>query len=293
MTGFAAIEHEEAEVRFAVRLRSINSRFLDLRVRLPAALARFEGDVHELARHRFARGKIDLDVDVLAGAVTTTRTRPDTERVREAKEGLQSMCDELGLAGTVDLAAVAAVLGPKMLTEAQDSSRDERARVTLKAAVAAGLEALATERRREGAALEADLVAGIDELARLVEAAAAGSVGIADHVRERITTRLERLQLLPQGSDDRRRIEQEVVLAAEKADIHEELVRLRAHLDAFREACLRCAEPCGKRLDFLLQEILREVNTLGSKVPRADVRAHVVSMKVTVEKLRQQVANVV
>jgi uncharacterized protein (TIGR00255 family) len=118
------------------------------------------------------------------------------------------------------------------------------------------------------------------------------TTGLVNSYRAKLEKRIDDLNLSVSSEDSCARIEMEIALLSEKLDIHEELVRLRAHIDSVNQTLLQSAEACGKRLDFLLQEIIREINTVGSKVPDAKTRGFVVDMKTCVETLRQQVANV-
>jgi len=292
MTGFASIEHARSDIRVGVRARSVNSRYLDLRIKLPPGAVQLEAQVHEAVRKLLARGKVEIDVELLGGDVHITAWQLDMATATTVRDALDDLRAALVLPGRVDLNLLAEVAGAELFVRAPDPAKVDRLEaVTMEAALKA-LSALHEARLAEGRALEADIRGGLGRVAELVSSLEQSTDGLIEETRERLNERLAMLGYKARSEEERRRLDQEVVLAAERADVHEEIVRLHAHLEAIDKACLPGDEPCGKRLDFLLQEVLREINTVGAKVPRADVRSTVVSLKVEVEKLRQQVANV-
>jgi len=278
MTGFGRAEFRVEGVSFAVEVRSVNHRHLDVSVRLPRVVAAAEAALRGRIPTNYARGKVDVSVSLAPGS--TLRAEPEIDR--EVAERYLAFADELarerGLSGELPVATLLALPGVARLVE-HDFDPDF-ASEALGEAVDQALEAADLMRVAEGANLDRDLrlrLARVDGLAREIRERAGLVVQAA---RERLRKRAEQLRE-ETGLLDEARLHQEVVIAADRLDVTEELVRLASHTDQFRTV-LDSAErgtPVGRRLDFLLQEMLREANTLGSKASDAPVAHRVVDLK--------------
>lgn len=274
--------------RVVAEIRSVNQRFLDVRARLPRELADLSLFAEQVARERLRRGRVELVVHT-EGAVVSPCVL-DMERARAALIALGELRDELAPGSEVPLSLLASV--PDLFAPPAGSELSAL-RGTIKQAIERAVEAMEAMCRREGDALAADLRA---RCALLRELCVDVTV-LADCARETVRRRLrERVERLLAGADlliDAVRVETEVVLIAERSDVAEELTRLASHLDQF---CAVLAddrgEPVGRRLDFLLQEMLREANTLGAKAQDAALSHKVVAIKVELERLREQVQNI-
>jgi uncharacterized protein (TIGR00255 family) len=291
MTGFGRSSFQLVGLCFDVEVRSVNHRYLDARVRLPRLLAALEGEVRARIQARFARGKVDLSVTLPGGTAPTPRLEIDLDAAREYLR----VADELGqgerVAGTLDVGTLLALPGVSRLAEPEIPA--EELREALFGAVDAALEALDAMRVAEGAALERDLLeraARVGELAASLEKRA--SV-VQEAVRERLRRRSEQLRQ-ETGLLDEARLHQEIVIAADRLDVTEEIVRLRSHAEQFRRIIEEggSGKPVGRRLDFLLQEFGREANTIGSKGCDAPIAYEIVDLKAEIERLREQVQNV-
>ena len=282
MTGFGCGGAPLGEARVHVEVRTVNHRHLDVRVRLPRELGEHAVFVEQRVRARLARGRVDVGVR-LDG---TGAAALDESRARTTLHALQQMADALGYAERVPLSLLAAV--PDLFVTSAGAVAED-AREALEAAVAEAFEALDRSRSTEGAALRE----AFDELCASLEAgiaeAAARSDGMTERLRARIAGRLR--NALPGAVLDEVRLAQEVVLASERADVTEEVTRLRAHAAALR-SILRSDGTVGRQLDFLLQEIAREANTLGAKAVEPAVTEAVVALKTGIERLREQAQNV-
>ena len=286
MTGFGRGEAQGAQVQIEVEIRSVNQRFADVNTRLPAEYAGLEGAVVQAVKARVSRGKLDV-------AVRRATTRSDSQvradkalfdaylgaldpllEGRSDAERAQAVSFALTQPGVVQVTAGAVDLTPET--------------PVLLEAVAQALDALCAMRAREGAELRADLAAHLDQIETHVGAVEAVVEDLDARQRARIEARMTRLL---EREPEAWRVAQEAALLADKADVSEELSRLRSHLLQLRES-LEADEPVGRRLGFLLQEVNREVNTLGSKTVDHDVSARVVEMKTLLERLREQAANV-
>lgn len=288
MTGFGRAELEVAGAAFQLEVRSVNQRHLDLQVRLPRALARFEPDVRRRLHGRFARGKVEVTVTARAGAPMES-LRIDEEVAARYVQAARSLAARHGLGGALDVGRLLALPGVARLAE-PELPDEALGQALAEAASRAADEALAM-RRAEGEALERELrerLAGVDAL---VERLSERTGAVQAAARERLRKRAEQLAA-ETGVVDPARLAQEIVWAADRLDVTEELVRLRSHAEQFRAAFDLGAGGVGRRLEFLLQEMGREANTVGSKAGDAPVAHLVVELKTELERMREQVLNV-
>ncbi|MHB1222459.1 MAG: YicC/YloC family endoribonuclease [Gemmatimonadaceae bacterium] len=288
MTGFGAAEGPWGRGRLLVEVRSVNHRFFNPTLKLPPRLQRWEAEVREALRSRVARGHVTLSArleEVAVGGVAV-----DEARVAAYAEQLRGLTVRLGLTGGVDIATILRlpeVLRPAdEVAEPADGTLEELMKVVDEATMA-----LLTMRTAEGERLAAELE---ERLAVLEEA----RQRIAGRAPQRLVEHRDRLraavtELLDGATMDEQRLAQEVALLAERLDIQEELARFGGHITAFRDALDTDAdEAVGKRLGFVLQEMLRETNTTGSKANDSAVLRDVLIMKEELERLREQVENV-
>lgn len=286
MTGFGVAEGPLAGGRLAVEVRTVNHRHFNPQIRVPSALQRFEGEVRERVRVRVARGNVALSARWSTEPPAATTLRVDVERARAVTSALTELQQALGLPGEIDVAFVARQ--PGVLTVPEESALDLDSDAFL-SIVDGALDEVLRMREQEGKALAKDLA---DRLSALGDSLAA----VTARAPERLVAERERLKsavtdLIGSATIDDTRLELEIALLADKLDIAEETVRLRAHLDAVR-AALGDADAVGRRLAFLGQEMLREVNTIGSKANDAVIARLVIDMKSELEKFREQVENV-
>lgn len=283
MTGYGRGVAEHGGRRATVDIRAVNHRFLDLKLRglsIPPAL---EEQVAVRVRAAIDRGAIAVSVHV-AGPVAQGAYRIDPAAARRAHDALAELAGQLGIAPP-DLALVLAQ--PGVVVSGDDDAGEAEPPVI--AALEAALAQLERMRSAEGVALAAELRARLDELtamrAAIAVLAAAQPAQLAKRLVDRARRLLEDIELDPS------RLAQEVALLADRADVTEELVRLASHVDQAR-ALLDAPGAVGRRLDFLVQEMGRELNTIGSKSAAAEISATVVDAKAVLEKVREQVQNV-
>ena len=287
MTGFGAADGTVGNVRVSVELRAVNHRFFNPSIKLPSALAQWEAEVREALRQRIARGHVTAFARIEQG-LSEGPVIDEARFVAYAAE-LRRLQETHGLGGAVDVATILRM--PDVVrTVKDDEALGEATAAELVAIVVAAAEALQGMRSAEGARL----AAVIAERLALVEAAVAR---IAERAPERLAAQRQRLrerveELSGGVAVDPQRLAHEVVLLADKLDVGEELDRFAAHIAAFRETLEGGgAEPVGKRLGFLLQELLREANTTGSKANDAPMLQAVVAIKEELERIREQVEN--
>jgi uncharacterized protein (TIGR00255 family) len=291
MTGFGQAAFDVGGVRFDIEARSVNHRHLDLRFRLPRVLSTLEAEARDCVQERASRGKIDITVSTSEGSKLLQQLEVDREAAREYARAAQELEREAGVVGPLTVDALLALPGVAGFSE-RDLPAEELS-AGLRGALAAAIEELDEMRVREGAALERDLLGRLESVVGLLESLAARSEVVREAARERLHKRTEQLEL-ETGIVDEARLHHEIVLAADRLDVTEEIVRLRSHVDQFREIVSGAAAgvPVGRRLDFLMQEFGREANTIGSKGNDSPIAHQVVELKTEIERMREQVQNV-
>ena len=291
MTGFGRAAGALSERYFvAVTAKSVNHRFLETSVRLPEYLWEAESLVRTIASTTFSRGKLDISIRVQRTAQPEYNVRINAQLAGTIIPQLKSIAEELGLGTTFSGSDLLRV--PDLLqVEAVDAEITDEERDALAALVREAFAQMLAMRAREGESLHADITARLAHIRTLQQ-------GLSEH-REELRAEMlaayqQRVQEIASVAGieiNQDRIAQEVVLMVEKGDIAEELTRLTHHVDQIEKAIGR-KEPAGKKLDFLSQEMLREVNTMGSKSRSAVLRTVVVELKTEVERVREQVQNV-
>jgi uncharacterized protein (TIGR00255 family) len=292
MTGFASLTHEDERATIGITVRAVNHRFLDVQLRIPQSLGETEPRIRALLQKRLARGRVELAISVQMRTAAT----PTVELNAEFAGALLAALDvarERGLVtGTLspgDLLRLPQALTIRERAAEADPAVEEQLGASVEAAVEQALADLDAMRAREGAHLRVDLDSRRSALAQLIE----GLAEAADTGRSELEARL-RERIADLGFElpvDQAMIAQEIVRAAARSDITEEVTRFRAHL-AHWEALADGEEPCGRKLDFLLQEMNREVNTIGAKADGLRVSEQIINAKAELEKMREQVQNV-
>ena len=286
MTGFGRGIAEQAGLRATVDIRSVNHRFLDLKLRGAAIPPALEEVLTARVRAALERGSVAVAINVTRisrdGAALGQAIDPVAAAAAHAQ--LAALAAQLGLPGP-DLALVLAQ--PGVISTAERTEEDPPVLPALDAALAQ----LDRMRTTEGAALAADLTARFDEMTALRTQIATLAAAVPHQLTKRLQERISRLLDGHETSVDPARLAQEVALLADRSDITEELVRLASHLDQARSLIASTAS-AGRRLDFLVQEIGRELNTIGSKSTVTEISAAIVDGKAVLEKVREQVQNV-
>jgi uncharacterized protein (TIGR00255 family) len=287
MTGFGTGEAPFGLGKLSVEVRGVNHRFLDVRVRVPREMAELSPYVEQLAREKLTRGRFEIAVRVegmqLGAAVL------DRDRARAVFQQLAELRDELAPGAEVPLALLSSIPDLFVPTVERES---EALRAALRKAFDEAVRSLDEMRAREGAALGNDLVKRLETVRRIALEVSRRGPEVLDVHRKRLKERAERLRLASElGSVDPGRLEQEIALFAERVDIAEELTRLESHCVQFAQL-VASTEAIGRRLDFLLQEMAREANTVGAKSPDAPIAHAIVEVKAEIERMREQVQNV-
>lgn len=286
MTGFGSAEGKVGAAGVSVEIRTVNHRFFNPSIKLPGIFARWEGEVRESLRQRIARGHV-----ALTGRVERDLQRGpgiNDDRFAEYVQTLRELQQKHGLSDTLDAATILSLPG---VVDGHSEESDQGTVAELIAVVEQAVAALRQMRREEGGRLAVFLLERID----LVEKSVAR---VRDRSPIRLAEQAARLKKsvkeLVNGSNvDQQRLAQEVAILADKLDIAEEVDRFESHIRSFRQSVAESGdEPVGKRLGFLLQEMVREANTMGSKANDAPILADVVVIKEELERIREQVENI-
>jgi uncharacterized protein (TIGR00255 family) len=287
MTGYGRGEASDGSVSVVVELRSVNNRFRDLQVRCPREYMPLEPRINNVLKDPFTRGRIDAFIRrsvIGLGSVVTADKGLAEEYARAINE-----LGEIMVGFMQREVPLTFILGQPGVLQISESPVDVFVEWDIcETALQAAIADLMQMRESEGQALHKDLRQNLDGMLTCLSEIEAVSTGINDRLKQRLEARIRRMI---GDRYDAQRIVQEAALLADKADIAEETTRLRSHCDQFAEA-FESGEPVGRRLDFLLQEMHREVNTIGSKAAEHPISHRVVEMKSLLERMREQSANV-
>ncbi len=287
MTGYGHGEATEGGVTAVADVRSVNSRYLEVSTRLPRGLMLRENDVKELVRAKVSRGKVSVAVTVEGKSEGMVPLKINTAAAKSYMKLLNELRKATGVREKVTLDHLLKFSEVMEVGELEQSDEKEWAAAEL--ALSRALDELQEMRRKEGTELRKDLEARIHLLAARIEEIDKLSRDRIPEQRNRLRERVR--QLITNGSVDEQRLELEIALLADKLDVTEECVRFRSHQKFFLEA-LDNEESAGRRLTFLVQEMNREANTIGSKAADADIAHLVVEIKEDLERIREQLQNI-
>jgi uncharacterized protein (TIGR00255 family) len=291
MTGFGRASGA-LSTRFAVAVtaKSVNYRFLEANIRLPEFLWELEPAIREIASDTFSRGKVDVSIRAQRTSQPDYNVRINAQIANTIVPQLRSIATELGLGSSFSGGDLLRV--PDLLqVEAAESELTDEEREAMMRVVREAFEQMLATRKREGEALRNDIVARVATIRELQKQVAARRDEIRDDLLANYRQRVQEIAAAAGVDVSEERIAQETVIMVEKGDVAEELTRLAHHLDEIEKA-INGREPAGKKLDFLSQEMLREINTIGSKSRSSALRTLVVELKTEVERIREQVQNV-
>ena len=291
MTGFGRASFAVDGQGFDLEVRSVNHRHLDVRLRLPRQFADQESAAKSHVQAHVARGKVDISVTQVEAEASAGELEVDAKLAEQYVKAAQGLAKAHGLETALDVSTLLSMPGVTHFVERGQSGE------ALAAALTEGLEtalgALVVMRAAEGQKLAAEFEHRLGKIMALVDGFEERSSLVVEAARERLRRRTEQIRQ-DTGLLDEARLHQEIVIAADRLDIAEELVRLRSHVSQFEEitASSDASKPVGRQLDFLIQEMAREANTVGSKANDAPLAHQVVELKTELERLREQVQNV-
>ncbi|MBX7114068.1 MAG: YicC family protein [Myxococcaceae bacterium] len=287
MTGFGVATATVGEEQLTVEARSVNHKFCEVKVRLPRELSALEVTAIKHVKDTLSRGAVDLTVKRTSAAGNVQTPMVDLTLAKAYQKVFSDLANTLGLSNGLNVRDIVQQVGVMQLQEHKVNIDD--AQKALAMVLEAALRALVQMREIEGKSLAADLTERLEEIAKTVGELQRLAPQVVDDYRARLSDRVKELSAgIPV---EPQRLAHEVALFAERTDIAEELTRLKSHLEQFR-ALLADKEPAGRRMDFLVQEMNREINTTGSKSQHADISSRVVALKAELERVREQVQNI-
>lgn len=287
MTAFGRGEATADGYRFTVELRTLNHRFCDIRIKLPRKYSDFEEEIKRRLSAQFARGRIEVSVFADEAMDKVQHLAVDEDLAKTYKKLLLNLQEELGLEGGLRLEALLNFRDIFVFEE--NKERREQAWEVLENALDQAVSGCIQMRKEEGAAIETDLSQRLHQLETLTNEVQSRAPLVVLDMRDRLQKRVQ--ELLGEAEMDEARLAQEVALFAEKSDITEEVVRLQSHIQQFQDL-LEARGPRGRQLEFLLQEMHREVNTIGSKANDLEIAQKVIQIKTELERIREQIQNV-
>jgi uncharacterized protein (TIGR00255 family) len=287
MTAFGRGEAMADGYRFTVELRTLNHRFCDIRIKLPRKYTDFEEEIKRKLSSQFSRGRIEVNVVADEALDKVQHLTVDSELAETYKRLLLDLQNKLGLEASLSLDTLLHFLDIFVFEE--DEEGRAQAWKVLEAALDQSVEECIQMRKEEGSAIETDFTERLNQLETLSGEVESRTPIVVLDVRDRLQKRIE--ELLGQGELDESRLAQEVAILAEKSDITEEVIRLKSHIQQFR-VLLKASGPRGRQLEFLLQEMHREINTIGSKANDVEIANKVIQIKTELERLREQVQNI-
>jgi len=288
MTGFGRGEATENGFNATVELKTLNSKFLDVSMRLPQQLQHKELELKEVFQKSIKRGKLNVNVNFSEKDNLDSRFEIDFDKVKSYTKILNKVREVAGISKLLTIKDITNFSDIFISKEESEQAVEVKWKLVLKATEIAILK-LMQMRQQEGEQLKNDLITRVSNIQASVAQILILTEGRSDEVRRKLKERIR--QLIEEENIDKERLELEVVLLADKMDITEETVRLEAHLKFFLEA-IEQPEPAGRRLNFLTQEINRELNTIGSKANDSKIAHHIVRAKEMLEQIREQIQNV-
>lgn len=288
MTGFSRYENQDGELTCKVEIRSVNNRFIDINTRLPKSLSSLELPLKKLVKSRCSRGSFDISISIEKNGESGADLEiiPNLPLAAQYLKAFNTIRENLGLKGEIDINTILAL---RDLVKPEPKKNDESNDEMILSTVERALTELIKMRGEEGINLEdaiSNQISGIEKIGQTISSKQNVTV---QEFQKRLQ---EKIQLLANSTElDPARIAQETALLADRCDVTEEIVRLESHLKQFHKL-VASSEPQGRKLEFLTQEINREVNTIGSKTINLEVSQAVIEMKSYLEKIREQLANI-
>jgi len=287
MTGYGKGNNTTDSARYTVEIKTVNHRYTDVSVKLPRALMFLETEVKTWVSGVLHRGKVDVYISREGEAAEALQPRVNSEVAQSYVHVYQELIERFGLAQDIPISMLAAQKEVIILSEPEIDASN--AREVLKHAVSEALEAVVQMRSTEGKSMEEDIVARLQSLEDLLHVIELRTPQVVEEWQQKLHKRLD--SLLHEIEVDPQRVAQEVAVFADRCDISEEVVRFNSHIAQMRDL-LTHDGAIGRQMDFLLQELNREANTMGSKSNDAELTRNVVALKAELEKIREQVQNI-
>ena len=287
MTGYGRSEQQNGDFACTVEIRSVNNRYIEINTRLPKYLTSLELSIKKLIKSRCSRGSFDLNVTLQSNKAGTDQAiKPNLNLAVQYYEAFQEIKKKLNLEGEIKIDAV---FGLKDIIEVEPLTLDDSQETMILDTVDQALESLNQMRREEGKNLQDDILGRLESVTQLTQALQERQPIVIQEHQNRL---LEKVKTLSNGIElDPTRLAQEVAVMADRCDISEEITRLKSHLGQFN-TLTQSDDPLGRKLEFITQEINREINTIGSKSADYQISQAVIEIKSLLEKVREQIQNI-
>lgn len=287
MTGFGRGETNSEKLKINIEIKSVNHRYCEIVPHMPRSMNVFEDRIKRVIQKKISRGRVDLYINVVKYGTDRVTVKVDEHLAASYLLSVKELKDKMTLAGEVTVKELLQLPGVFSLEESEEDA--EQWWPELEATLQQALAGLMDMRVKEGELLASDIKERIGRIAGFVNEIEQRSPVVVDEYRARLSQRLH--DLLESGTMDPSRLDAEVVLLAERSSITEEIVRLKSHLRQLKD-CLDLGTPVGRKLDFILQELNREINTIASKSSDLAINSVAVEVKSELEKIREQVQNI-
>lgn len=288
MTGYGKGEYNDGKRSITAEIKSINNRYCDINIKTPRHLRFFEDNIRKILKNSIQRGRIDVYLNIDYISESDTVIVPNLFLARQYKNAIDEIKNELNIKEDVSLETL--IKFQDVLVLKEDEADEEEMRLCVEAAVSAAVDNLFKMRIKEGENLESDIRACMDKIAVLIGEISGNSETIVMEYKEKLETRIKELL----GSNyelDENRLYNEIVFYSDKSDINEEIVRFNSHMKQLDQA-LNQGGSIGRKLDFIIQELNREINTIGSKIGNLNITQLVIEIKNLLEKIREQIQNI-
>lgn len=286
MTGYGRGESERSGAKVSVEINSVNRRQSDIVINLPRDLSVLEPRVRQIVAERVVRGRTNVVISFDPGGSPPRNLALDRELARSYHADMRALQEELSVPGEINISMI--LQAPGVMRFSEDGIEPNEVWPTIEEALVPALDELIRMREREGKHLAKDLIQRLKIVRQSLKEVRKLHPGVTEKYRETLLERIEKAGFDLEPNDDR--LMKEVAFFADRSDVSEELTRLESHLAQFAHH-LRRDEPVGRTLEFITQEISRELNTLGAKAGDAEISRHVVACKAEVEKIREQIQN--
>ena len=286
MTGYGKSNMSKNLREYQVEIKSVNHRYLDVSIKMPRSLSYLEEEIKKAVSSKLTRGKVDVFITFNNNSLEGRDIKINTEIARMYIKELRDLAESEGIVADIPVTEISKL--PDVLT-IQNNQDDETIKSELLEVTNKAIENLVEMRKVEGEKIAQDLLVRIQDIEEKVKKISSLSTGLIEEYVVKLNTRIK--ELLQDQEIDEARLAQEVVIYADKCSIEEEVTRLNSHIYQFREL-LQTNEAVGKKIDFMIQEMNRETNTIGSKANNLEITNEVINMKTQLENIREQVQNI-
>lgn len=288
MTGYGKGEHNDGKRSITAEIKTINNRYCDINIKTPRHLRFFEDNIRKILKNSLQRGRIDVYINIDYISESDTVIMPNLSLAKQYKDAIDSIKLELGMSGNPSIDTI--IKFQDVLVAKEDDQDEDELRVCLENAVNEAVKSLLSMRATEGTELKADINQSMVKILELMKVISENSNTIVDDYKIKFENRIK--ELLGSSHElDENRLYTEIVIYADKSDINEEIVRFNSHMVQLKDA-LESGGQVGRKLDFILQETNREINTIGSKIGNLDIIQIVIEIKNLLEKIREQIQNI-